>query len=414
MKHIRFLALFLASAPFFALGAAEITVPRMEMASAGRVNDDGKFDLSTSALVDIALDGGYKYGILLGLSFTADNLGKALAYRDFSFQPLPQGQGTPVTVAEYNSLVDGANRMLDNQAILSFRIARATAREFLDLPLELSYFVGYADAFCSGEEFVSRYGLYQIPTEFTGFYYFPEGIGGDITRFYKGIYGVKGTGFSFALTPWERFVPMLYLYQDLPALDKTGLSFAESRYSGDLRMIFNLEGLALEFFAGISGRTVSDLRFRGGVLACFSSGKGADLFLQAGIPGLQRGSALGVDNLYFLIEPRLSFGDFALHVSFFYHPLIYGDIESEDERGRADVNIKFIAGDPLRTGIQGGIETTLNLKVEKQEDMKFWLSPFISLLSGGLRWNFKLRMNPIEYRTPSKMFEVFAGIQAAY
>ncbi|MDR1419398.1 MAG: hypothetical protein LBI86_03405 [Treponema sp.] len=412
LRNIRFLGLFLLAFPFFSLSGAEITVPRLELATRGRVNDDGEFALSTNALADIALDGGYKFGVRLGLSFTAADLGKAFAYRNLRFLPLPSG--TAVSDVEYNSLADQMNGVRDNDAALSFRFAGATARDLFSLPLELSYFIGHGDTFGSGEEFAARYGLFQIPTDFTGFYYFPDGIDGDINRRYEGIYQARGTGLSFALTRWNMFVPMVYVYQNLAAFEDGTFSFAGSRYSGDLRLLFNRNGLSVEAFGGITGGKDPRIQFRGGVLAFFSSGAGTDFLLQAGIPGWEKGSEFGADHLFFLIEPRLRFGIMAFHMTFFYHPLVYQGVRTNDERGRADINFKIIAGDPVATGIQGGIENTIGVKLDDYDALTVRLSPFVSFISGGLQWNVKLRVNVMDHSTPYRMFEVFAGIRTAY
>ncbi|MDR1318925.1 MAG: hypothetical protein LBJ90_04805, partial [Treponema sp.] len=177
MRFFVFLGLFF---PLFSLPGAEITVPRLELATRG-AGEDGEFVFSSNAAVDIALNGGYKYGILLGLSFEAANLGKAFAYRNFGVGTLPDGAG--LTEEDYNRLADRYN----NQASLHFRVARARARDLFGLPLEFSYFIGLGDSFCSGEEFNLRYGHPEVGTDFTGFYYFPEGIGGNPYRRYNGL-----------------------------------------------------------------------------------------------------------------------------------------------------------------------------------------------------------------------------------
>ncbi|MDR0623765.1 MAG: hypothetical protein LBG10_04980, partial [Treponema sp.] len=348
------------------------------------------------------------YGILLGLSVESANLGKAFSYRKFEAAPL--APGAAVTAEEYNRLADRFN----NRAVLSFRVARATARELFRLPLEFSYFVGLSDAFCSGGEFALRYGLSQIETDFTGFYYFPGGIGGNPYRRYNGIHAVQGTGFSLALTRWENFVPLLYLYQDIPYMNTGGAVSETTHYSGDLRALFNREKIKIEVFGGISAGKDMAPDFRGGLLAFFTSGGGADFLIQCGIPGWVEGEEFSIDNLYFLMEPRLSFGFFAVHVNFFYHPLEYLHIKTEEERGKADINIKFLMGDMERFRLQGGLETTVGLKAGEAEDFTFKISPFVSLLSDGLRWDLKLRLNPLKREHPEEITEIFVGIRTAY
>jgi hypothetical protein len=57
------------------LFGAEITVPRVELTAREAV-EDGKFALSPVVAVDIALNGGYKYGAFQGLGFGSGNLEK--------------------------------------------------------------------------------------------------------------------------------------------------------------------------------------------------------------------------------------------------------------------------------------------------------------------------------------------------
>jgi hypothetical protein len=402
-----FVGLMLFFCPLIILPGAEITVSRLELASRGAFEDE-EFTVSTNAAVDISLSGGYKYGVLLGLSFESPNLGKAFSYRNFEAEMLDPA--AVVSGDEYNQLADRFN----NRAALSFRIAKATARDLFKLPLEFSYFVGLSDAFCSGEEFALRYGFSDIETDFTGFYYFPEGIGGNPYRRYNGIHAVQGTGFSLTLTKWENFIPQLYLYQDIPYLNTGGVISEKTHYSGDLRTLCNWEKLKIELFWGISGGKDLEPDYRGGLMAFFTSGAGADLLIQGGVPGWVQGEDFSIDNMYFLMEPRLKFGIFALHINFFYHPLEYLHIRTEEERGKADINIKFLFGNMEQFRMQGGMETTLGLKTDKSNDFSFKLSPFISLLSDGLRWDFKIRADPLAWEKPEEIVEIFVGVRTAY
>jgi hypothetical protein len=393
------------------LGAAELTVPRLEMTSRGRM-EDGEFVLGSVVSADLALSGGYKYGALLGFSFEAADLAKAMAYRNFSFGHLPAGTGS-VTPNDYNNLVDQANGRLKNQGTLNFRIARATARDLFDKPLELSFFIGETGYFCNGDEFSERFGINPIGSEFRGFFYFPDGIGGDITRQYKGIHGVQGTGISLALTAWESFVPMFYLYQDFSYLRFINNQITGNRYSGDLRFLINRESVKLEAFGGLSLTGGLDANIRGGILAHFSSQERVEFLFQGGIPGWEKGTDFSIDNFYFLMEPRLLFENYGFYVTFFYHPLEYNHIKTEEERGKADINVKFLSGN-INTGFTWGLETTLGLKLDGKEDFSVWVSPFAGFLASGLRWDAKLRVNALEWKTPGEMFELFIGVRTAF
>jgi hypothetical protein len=399
----------------FPLWGAEITVPRLEMATQG-ANIDGSFALSTNTAVDIALNGGYKYGFLLGFSFDATDLGRALAYRNFTFAPAPSlGPTDPVDVENYNKLAERHNELADrynNQATLSFRIAKATARDLFGLPLEFSYFAGLGDPFCSGEEFASRYGIFDVGTSFTGFFYFPRGIGGNPSRRYNGLHSVQGTGFSLAFTEMENYIPFLYFYQNFTTFDGD-LLFEKPQFSGDVRSLFNFERIQAETYGGISGVQDGKIEVRGGVLAFFRSGMGTEFLLQCGIPGWKLGEEFSIDNVYLLFEPRLKFGIFAVHTTFFYHPLEYLHIKTEEERGKADINIKFLVDFP-KNSVQGGVETTLGLQVYGMADYSAAISPFVCFLSRGLQWDMKLRVNLLEWETPENVFEIFVGVKTSF
>ena len=384
--------------------AAEITLPKLEMASRGRM-DNGEFVVSSFLSADFALTGGYKYAFLLGFSLDAPNIAQAFANRNFKVEPvLPGGS---VSGEDYNALAAKVN----NQAVLGFRIAKATLRDIFGSPLELSYFFGSGDDFCTGDEFSSLFGLSPIGTEFRGFLYFPDGIGFNQMRQYNGIHGVRGTGLSFSLAKWDKFIPMLYLYQDFTSPDN--MLDGKSLYSGDLRLLFYHNWLRMETFGGVSLNANKDASMRGGLMFHLDNGNGAEFFAQMGIPGWITGEKFTIDNLFFLIEPRLRFGLLGVYVTFFYHPAVYLHIITPEERGKADFNIKFRLGKP-DSGFAGGIETGGELKIEGLEDFVFRISPFVSFISDGLRWDAKIRLMPLDYDVPHEMFELFIGVRTAF
>jgi hypothetical protein len=279
------------------------------------------------------------------------------------------------------------------------------------MPLDFSLFWGAGDVFASGDDFSSRFGLAPIGTEFRGFFPFPEGIGGDLARQYEGIYGIQGMGLSLDFTYWDSLIPMLYLYQDFPETDP-GDILKKGRLAGDLRLLFCGEQVQLEGFVGASLSQSQGNSFRGGIMAFLSSPFGTELLLQCGVPGWKGGEDFNIDHLYFLLEPRVDFRFMKLFCTFFYHPLQYLSIVTEEERGKADLNLKFLTGSLVRYGIEGGIETTLGLKAG--EDISLRFSPFLGLFAGGIRWDFKLRLNPLNYARPAEIFEFFVGMRTAY
>ena len=367
--------------------AAEITLPRMEMGSRGWV-DNGEFVLSSVISADLALTGGYKYAFLLGF---------------------------------YLEVPDAGNNF-SGQTVFGFRIAKATARDIFGLPMELSYFIGSNDNFCNGDDFSTRFGLSPFGTDFRGFLYFPEGIGGNPFYRYNGVHGVQGTGVSLSLTKWDNFVPMFYFYKDIvdiplfPGLiPNPGAAYEEiggNLFSGDLRLLFNHNWLRLETFWGMSLNTSKDASMRGGLMAHIA-GNGVEFFVQGGIPGWMVGKKFSIDNLFFLMEPRLRLGYFGMYLTFFYHPQTYIHIITPDEKGKANINLKFLFG-KIDTGFTGGIETGGELKIDGSEDFIFYISPLAYYISGGLRWDVKFRIKVPEYKTPKEMFDFFIGVRTAF
>lgn len=404
-RYVLFISFLLL--PILFINSAELTVPSMEMASTGTVVD-GEFQLSSIAQADIALQGGYKYGGLLRLSFSSRDLEKALGYGRTSLEPATSDS---VSAAEYNTLVDRFN----NLAVLGFKLAQMSARKPLDLPIDVSYFIGFSDTFCSGEDFPQLFGSAPIGTEFKGFAYFPQGIDGNPSYQYNGIHEAIGSGFHLSVRAWDQIIPMLYVYQDSAFINETTGIPESGRYSGDFRLLVNSQFIKFEAFAGGTIPYGTYGMYRGGLLAYFTTGTGADFLAQVGIPGWEAGTDLRVDNLYFLFEPRLSMGLLALQITLFYHPVRYLQLLNPDERGATDINAKILLGDITKQRVQGGLEGTINLRsgtTDSSFDLR--LSPFISVITEGIRWDVKVRFDPFKYTKPLEMADTFIGVRTAY
>ena len=348
------------------LPAAEITVPRLEMATLGKF-EGGELNITPEISADLALNGGYKYNITLGFGLDAGNI----------------------------------------LQIFNFRTARASARSLFELPLDFTYFIGEGDDYCTGEEFSTRFGYDPIGTDFKGFFYFPRDIR------YNGIHGARGTGFSLSLTRWNMVIPMIYLYGNTPALINYAGGLNETLYSGDLRFLFDFQKTRMEAFSGVSFNTDKDVTIRGGILAHFASGNNVEFLLQGGIPGWTLGNQLNIDNFFFLMEPRIYFGSFGLFFTFFYHPVIYLDKTNDLERGKADLNTKFFFQKP-NSEFTAGLESTMGMKIDRMEDFSLFITPFAGFISGGLRWEAKLRINILEMNPPLEMFELFFGVRTSF
>ncbi|MDR1505677.1 MAG: hypothetical protein LBI67_01105 [Treponema sp.] len=393
------------------LFGAEVTVPKLEITSRG-ASEDGNFTISTSAEADIGINGGYKYGVLLGLGFEARNLEKALSYGRLK---LPYSSPVNPAQAEYDEMVDELNDRYNNQAVLSLRLLEATVRELFNKPLDVSFFSGRYHNLGSGEEFVSRFGTVPVGTSYKGFFYFPDGIGGDSSRRYNGgMHSVFGTGFAATLNVSDVVVPTLYVYQDLSYRQSYPGEQLGGIFSGDFRLLVNSKNAKLEFFSGGSYIREHVPVFYGGLLAFFSSGVGLDFLFQAGIPFWRYGEGISIDNCYFLMEPQLRVGVMGLNITFFYHPVYYQNVEAPAEKGRADVNTKLFFGSINKNSFEGGVESTLSFKIDNGSGFNMWVSPFISAVTSGLQWDFKIRVNPLYFTEGGDFAEGFIGIRTAF
>lgn len=399
------IATFAATA---SLEAADLTVPRLELATQGSTQD-GDFVLASHAAADIAIQGGYKFGAALHFAFESANLEETLGF--VSSDPTLNGDGV-VDETEYKELLD----VFRNQNPLSFRLAKAIVRQPFDLPVELSYFIGRDDVFCSGDDFPFRFGTDPIATSFRGFAYDPDGIGGNPAFRYDGIHEAIGTGLSVALTRWDDVIPILYAYQDSMTSGNDG-RWEAGHYSADLRLLVNFDRVKLETFAGATSGVASLGLYRVGALAFFSSGVGADFLAQVGFTGWDPNATLSIDDWYFLFEPRLDFGLAAIIITLFSHPVRYLQRVTPEEEGATDINAKILIGNAQEQRVEGGIEGTVRLRsntVNDADNFSFTVSPFLGLMTEGVRWDFKVAIHPFRYDRPDEMFEASVGVRTAF
>ncbi|MDR2312986.1 MAG: hypothetical protein LBE02_00440 [Spirochaetaceae bacterium] len=399
------------------LFGAEIIVSHLELASRGAM-EDGDFGIRTSAEADISLQGGYKYGIILGLGAEIPNLQKALSYGRLELPYASTGSTNPTT-AEYDGLVDEVNERFNNQATLSIRSVAATVRELFGGPLEASFFIGHYDKLGSGEDFQELFGSLPVTTDLRGFLYYPEGLGGDLSlRFNGAFHSILGTGAALKAIFLEKVIPSLYIYHDLSFRNETTGAYLPGHYSADFRLLVNSAAAKFEIFTGTTYVTGDDPVVRGGILAFFDAGSLA-LLMQAGVPYWEVGDDFDIDNWYFLLEPRFQLWRIGSALTFFYHPVYYMnrlilDKDGDVERGKADVNFKIFYGDINRSSFEGGVEATLGLTLHNGEDISLWLSPFVQVAGAGLLWNFKLRFNALYFKEGGDFAEGFIGIRTAY
>lgn len=395
------------------LFGAEITVSQLDLVSQGAMKD-GNLEIRSSMEAEISINGGYKYGFSLGLGAEIPHLGKAMSFSRLS---LPYAAGNPPSDTEYNELIDELNDRLNNQAVFSVRSIQATIREVFDKPLEISFFIGRYEKLSGGDEFQEYFGTVPIGTGLRGFFYYPEGLNGNpLFRFDGSMHTIMGTGLAFKAV-LGNFIPVAYIYHDTSFLRNQGGSYQPGRYSVDFKLLANKENTKFEvFFGGTYAADDSEI-IRGGALAWFGGGPFSFL-MQVGITYYEFGAAIDIDNCYFLMEPRLRFNKYGANLTFFYHPVYYQNKIIRDgtdkARGRADINLRVFYSDIRKSAFEGGLEALVNLKVQNGEDFTFWISPFISTVTTGLKWDIALRVNPLYFRDGGELMEGFVGIRTSY
>jgi hypothetical protein len=86
-----------------------------------------------------------------------------------------------------------------------------------------------------------------------------------------------------------------------------------------------------------------------------------------------------------------------------------------EERGATDINAKLLIGDILKYRLQGGLESTVNLRSGASVNtLDLRVSPFVSVITEGIRWDFKIRIDPFKYTKPLEMADTFIGVRTAY
>jgi hypothetical protein len=363
--------------------AADVSVSPLELVTRGFMAPEGVVTLRTYCDLAVQIRGGYKFGGLLAVGLTTEDL---------------------------ESLVLGSSASQD-AAGLGFLRAGIDVRGILSLPLTFSYFVGLGDTFCSGDGFAD-FGVGSVMTSYSGFLAFPTG------PLYDGIYRVQGTGGQLSLTPLPQVLRVdLYAYEDLhggyPWSDAAAFTSTGS-YSADLRLLLNLPAVKLEAFGGGTwSPLIPDYFLRAGILF-YASNRNVEFLTQIGIPRWDPGqdSSLNVGLFYLLVEPRLHLGVFSVVPTFFWHPAYYLQVATPDELGAFDVNLDLSAGDMDAQGIEGGVDGNLQFK-SSLETFTVKASPWVRFSLAGILWNLKVNAKLWPFSL-ADILDVFVGVRAEF
>jgi hypothetical protein len=390
-------AVLLAAIP--AAWAAGINVDRLELVTHGGYSDTtGLFAMNSRLFFDMSFEGGDKFAGLLKLEFLSGSVESDLTQAGLTLAPT----GTAATDIE--AIIARLNAGVSPR----LKTAAVTARHLFGIPLEATYFVGALDNIASGDDFPGLFGAAPFGTELRGPMVYPDGVGGDSSRYYDGLDSIYGTGLKIGLVG-KKSAYYLYAYQDS--------DLGAGNWTANLRALFDTGSLKLELFGGGSyAPAYSYGLWRGGLLFNYAPGKVGEFFAQIGLTRWDPNKVLGMDDFYFLFEPRLNFYPGSLAITVFYHPTYYRE-KATNEKSALDLNVNLKLGNISRTGSQGGVTTLLSFRplVPGADPLTIDISPYFSAIASGVEWNFKLDLRLFPF--PANwlgLFRPYIGVKTSF
>lgn len=379
------LALVLAASP---APAANINVESLELLTHGSFDETtGLFTMSSRVYFDMSFEGGDKFAGRLRMDFLSGDIQKALELAG-------SDATTPAQVQD----------KINNLTSMGFKTASVTAKRLFGTGLEATYFVGYLDSFCSGNDFMGLFGAPPFGTSLAGPMAYPAGVGGNAKLYYEGLDAVYGTGLKLGLAGPKQAL-YAYAYQDA--------DLGSGLWTGAIRGLLDTGPLKVEGYLGASTGGLYGI-YKAGLLFDFAPGSVGEFFAQVGIPRWDISSTLGVDNFYFLFEPRVNFASGSLALTVFYHPAWYRQ-KATTEQNALDfaLNLKF--GNLSTSGSQGGLKSLLAFRPLETNPLALDISPYYSAIAAGLEWDFKLDLRV--FPAPSVwygMFRPYVGVSTSF
>lgn len=363
------------------LNAASIAIPTFYLLTRGALSGSS-FPLETQADIAIQFGGGYKFGGQLSLSLSDGFL-----------------EDDPALGATY----DAATVQSALNRALRFESASVIVRDLFGIPLDLTYFVGETGRLTNGDIFAHEFGTDIIASDVRGLLYFPTGVA------YDGIHAINGTGITVAtggIAPWFRLDGSIY--QD----GYLGTGF----FSTDLRATMNFPSLKIETFLGGTFPAGAFGVYRGGLLVFYSTGSNLEFLAEIGIPRYApiTDGSLGMNDFFFLFEPRVHIGFMSAVVTLFWHPEYY-EQSTTSEGGYTDIVVKLVAGNVQNNVVSGGIESALRLRPDYPlaEQLQVDVAPIVSINAGGVLWDFKINVKAKPF-VLSDFLEVYVGIRTEF
>jgi hypothetical protein len=392
------LIIALAVAAPQALIAADLRVDDLELLTHGVFNQDtNTFDVSSRLYFILSLEGGDKFSGLLKMNFLNSDIENALT--------LANTQST----SDPGDLQNRINNLISPQVMT----VAVTAKSVFNLPMDMTYFVGQMDNFCSGDDFVPLFGAAPFTTDLRGPMVYPNGVGNNPNVWFDGIYQPDGTGFRLSTTPnfSSKSIGYAYFYQDS--------NIGPGTWSGDLRYSVNSPLVKADFFAGATTGGSSGF-YRGGLLFYASTGDVGEFFAQMGVTHWDPTQSFSINDIYFLFEPRIKFGSMAQAViTLFYHPSWYDQVNYISEQNAMDASFDLRFGHIAERGSQGGVQTLFAFRPGTIDPnipaLAVDTSPYYSIITGNIRWDFKLDLRVFPFPTEwYGMFSPYIGFKTSY
>lgn len=362
------------------LSAVEVSIPSLELMSWGRL-EKGRFGLYSRGYLEVVLLGSEK-----GFGGKAEFL-----LEDSNLEE------SPTLPPVYDS---SALRQVFRKTLIVKSLS-VEMKQLFQLPVSMAYFTGSTDQIGSGKVFSSMFGLSSIASPVHGYLYFPKSIQ------YEGLHTIGGTGLKlYTDKAFENLFLSAYTYQDQ--------YLGKGKYSSDVWLAFNHEGLQLETFLGASYPISTYGVYRAGILFHYVTPEGGAFFTQIGVPRWDpvKDTRFTVDLFYFLFEPRVQIGLFGVSLTFFWHPSYYLQTAT-NESGITDLFIRFTYGKQPHTSWIGGVENGVTLQTNAGEQVTYRLTPFFSILTSGVQWEFRVNFNLYPYRWNS-LIETFVGAKTSF
>lgn len=358
---------FLSSAAFAVAANVNLSLDLLThgFASAG-------FKVKSVGQIDLSVDGGYKFGGLIGFSLQEDTTGAGL---------------------------EAASASLD------FNRVNVSIRDVFGLPVDFSFFIGANDILCRGDAFPVVFGTVPISTDYRGLMYFPDMTLDSVYN--GGIHAIRGTGLRLDVSPKRETMRFsLYGYEDTAV----GFPGVLGNFSGDLRFLGNFGALAVEGFAGATYAPASAYGYYRGGFMLHAQGEKLEVLAQVGIPKYDPSTSFGLDLFYILFEPSLHLGLFSIVPTFFVHPAAYLQQDNPGERGAFDVNLNMYFGDLVKTSFRAGMEGNFTIQLSTGV-FEVNAAPYVGFATPGVLWTVRVnaRLWPFGW---SDMFDGFVGLRA--